>query len=1732
VKRAFALAAALVTAPLLAQHHPNLERGFTPEKMYQFNGLDTVALYNGNLMITLPLGQSYPVDAGLEYSFTLVYNSKVWDYATEPVLAPDGQSFIQTAAGYPNRRSNAGLGWSLSPGRFFDEADPNNDGSFDLYEDPSGAEHPFHRRLHVEDPGATYDCYDTQQGAACNPSSTLRRVAYSQDATYIRQKKFTNGTRTLQFPNGDLHTFDSHGRLSSVHDSFGNSYSLSYVLSSGSIDAWTLTDKHGRTQTAFFRTISNSQKNYKRVLDRLVLSAFPQPNSPQATATYQFLYDDSVTIPRGCNSAIFPDTVQVPLLRRIILPDGSSYHFTYNHTGPTGCDQGTLASMTLPTLGRYEWTYQLWNLPLDECNPALFNPSSGVRFKRDFAPGATAPIATWEYRQEIAGPVEDVACVNPPETAPPETFYTESRTTVVSPSKDQTTHFFSAWPRQNPSPAGFRVEELGLPFTRRVASGDQYLSTQSFDCPSQGCNTNAGAVRSTYLRYEGEVKRHPRVAASRTVFHDDSDRYVETDHSDFDGYGHYRTSRSRSTLGDTERRLTVRYNLGSDGSGRSGFHLFFPYFENRWLLNTFDRKSITEGVDSAVEDFCFDFFTGFLRGHRLYKDSGVIQPDASVEPAPSANDVITRYTSTKTSGNAEIGNVETENWYGGDRSPIATSNLCTTTMPASEYRVTHGYVFGVRSSSQHRNVPWKLLDRDVDSRTGLVPTSRDPSGLATTYSFDVMARLTSFRTTGLEPVTYQYTPAAPASGTPNDGVPDLAPMPARVAITYGDPLVPRPADTQSALQFDWFGRLWREHKRMPDQTWSVRESLYHPTGSTASVSMFETLVVPTRPPNAPPDQPNPSDLDFAPQHKTRFDNHDPFGRPQLVTTADNRTTTASFDGIRISERTVSIAMAAGETPVTTREERDSRGNLRTIIEAYGTADALSTVYSYDLRDRLTSVAIGAQQRHFQYDGRGFLTEEQHPELGPAGHGTIQYKSHDSRGVPWRKITGTVLGPYDLLFTYDPAGRLTAVHQNASGRPVKQFAYDHPAGTPANPCIDSLCGKLAASARFHYDPALANVGAGESIVVTEARQYNGAAGLISRRDWLVGNAHGNQSLFTTSAFAAAQTYTSHGHPENTIYPCRTVSTACVGTERERSVPSSYTRGALTGVTGYASNITYRPSGAIDTVTHGSGASALREIRDPDPDGLGRPARIRALTAAGAELWSSGTYLYDGSGNIRQIGSVAYAYDALQRLTAWGSRSPDGAYSETVRGYDVFGNYLQTMVAGCGPGGHPCYSTTVMPHEMNGTTNRYAAQSYDEAGNVVSDKPARTFQYDAAGSLVRNITDGRDFHFFYTADDERIAVVEMTAPKRYTYTVRGVTDQLLSTWKTNPSTGALQWSEDLVWRGGELLANITPTATRHYTLDHLGSPRAVTAISSPATLVGVQSFDSFGEGGTLDGGPLQFTGHERDKALFGNGSVDLPDYFHARYYEPGLGRFLSVDPVMDSVDPARPQSWNRYAYVMNNPMNATDPTGLYTVNCGSLSADDCKTQTDGFEASLNGQRSSRDSQVAEAAGVYGALGDDNGVVVEFVANLTHSGSSADGTHFPSFGVDASGKATINHNIQIATGLSSSDMALAAVHEGRHALTANAFGRSVIAGSPNDALNLSMYDAEMAAYLLTGRFVNANNTNNGRGVEYNGLRVRPGTLENVLRRDIDRYLRRKGITPGNRARGMCQWSAFCAD
>lgn len=117
------------------------------------------------------------------------------------------------------------------------------------------------------------------------------------------------------------------------------------------------------------------------------------------------------------------------------------------------------------------------------------------------------------------------------------------------------------------------------------------------------------------------------------------------------------------------------------------------------------------------------------------------------------------------------------------------------------------------------------------------------------------------------------------------------------------------------------------------------------------------------------------------------------------------------------------------------------------------------------------------------------------------------------------------------------------------------------------------------------------------------------------------------------------------------------------------------------------------------------------------------------------------------------------------------------------------------------------------------------------------------------------------------------------------------------------------------------------------DQLGTPRMILDQSGELANVKRHDYLPFGEelfaptsgraqaqgysGG--DGVRQQFTAKERDT------ETNL-DYFLARYYSSPQGRFVSVDPLGASAHASQPQTWNRYSYVLNNPMRHTDSTGM--------------------------------------------------------------------------------------------------------------------------------------------------------------------------------------------------------------
>jgi RHS repeat-associated protein len=112
-----------------------------------------------------------------------------------------------------------------------------------------------------------------------------------------------------------------------------------------------------------------------------------------------------------------------------------------------------------------------------------------------------------------------------------------------------------------------------------------------------------------------------------------------------------------------------------------------------------------------------------------------------------------------------------------------------------------------------------------------------------------------------------------------------------------------------------------------------------------------------------------------------------------------------------------------------------------------------------------------------------------------------------------------------------------------------------------------------------------------------------------------------------------------------------------------------------------------------------------------------------------------------------------------------------------------------------------------------------------------------------------------------------------------------------------------------------SRLATTGPLYFLQDQLGSTSGLT--NSNGGIVERVTYDAYGNSAGTSLTRYDYTGRERD-----------PDtgllYYRARWYDPQVGRFISEDPIGLS------GGINQFAYVSNNPQNATDPSGLFDID----------------------------------------------------------------------------------------------------------------------------------------------------------------------------------------------------------
>jgi RHS repeat-associated protein len=229
-------------------------------------------------------------------------------------------------------------------------------------------------------------------------------------------------------------------------------------------------------------------------------------------------------------------------------------------------------------------------------------------------------------------------------------------------------------------------------------------------------------------------------------------------------------------------------------------------------------------------------------------------------------------------------------------------------------------------------------------------------------------------------------------------------------------------------------------------------------------------------------------------------------------------------------------------------------------------------------------------------------------------------------------------------------------------------------------------------------------------------------------------------------------------------------------------------------------------------------------------------------------------------------------------------------------------------------------------LPGLRQRATAYSYDGNGNLRTDG-GRQYSWNAENLPTQISHVSGNESYSYDADGERVKLLRGSTTTVY---LEGLWDEVAG--------GTTKMSYDF---NGQIVAvrDTSANTVTYLHADHLGSISVATN-SSGAQLNG-QEFDPWGKVrlGAVSQTSRNYTGQILD------GSKLL--YYHARMYDPGLGRFVSPDSIVpgqsDTAGTANPQDLNRYSYVDNNPLKNTDPSGhcifepLEAIVCVALAAE---------------------------------------------------------------------------------------------------------------------------------------------------------------------------------------------------
>ena len=295
---------------------------------------------------------------------------------------------------------------------------------------------------------------------------------------------------------------------------------------------------------------------------------------------------------------------------------------------------------------------------------------------------------------------------------------------------------------------------------------------------------------------------------------------------------------------------------------------------------------------------------------------------------------------------------------------------------------------------------------------------------------------------------------------------------------------------------------------------------------------------------------------------------------------------------------------------------------------------------------------------------------------------------------------------------------------------------------------------------------------------------------------------------------------------------------------------------------------------------------------------------------------------------------YEFDAVGRLTK-AKGGPTGTLWTQTYTYDRWGNRMTVVKTGTAAGGGTMPLDGIAALAYDNATNRIttAGYQYDVAGNQIRTKAEDgvawvKYEYDAANRLwlVKRDSDGVMVQRFgYGATNARFQSLDNATGQWTLYAATGGT--MLSEY-TEFTANVPTWTKSYTYLGGSQLATITPVSgSENVEFNHPDRLGTKTVTNQAAGTSSEQAHLPFGTALNAETSPPLTTNNKRFTSYDRSPKTGL-DYAVNRTYDSKLGRFTQVDPIgIQAASLVAPQTLNMYAYCINDPVNYTDPSGLF-------------------------------------------------------------------------------------------------------------------------------------------------------------------------------------------------------------